>query len=122
MNGSESSPAARSITVRPVASIEELIRIEQMIAAQFPSHRSAPTRGLAARKARLERDPTLMLVAELGGAAIGRALAHQAGEAVEVDAIALRPEARRLGIGRQLMETIETEAIRLGWWRPARPS
>jgi GNAT superfamily N-acetyltransferase len=54
-----------------------------------------------------------MLVAKLGGAAVGGALAHQAGDAVEVDVIALRPEARRLGIGRQLMEAIESEAIRL---------
>jgi GNAT superfamily N-acetyltransferase len=55
-----------------------------------------------------------MLVAELGGAIVGGALAHQAGDAVEVDVIALRPEARRLGIGRLLMEAIESEAIRLG--------
>ena len=85
-----------------------------MIAAQFPSRRSVASRGPAELKARFERDRTLMLVAKLGGAAVGGALAHQAGDAVEVDVIALRPEARRLGIGRQLMEAIESEAICLG--------
>jgi len=55
-----------------------------------------------------------MLLAEQNGAIVGGALAHRTGEAVEADAIALKLEARRLGIGRQLMEAIEAQAVRLG--------
>lgn len=54
-----------------------------------------------------------MLVAESGGESLGAALAFRARGAVKVDVIALKPELRRLGIGRRLMETIEREAIRL---------
>lgn len=102
------------VTVRPVASVGELLRTKQMIAAQFPPRRSSRLESLAVLKERFEENRTLMLAAELGGAIVGGALAHRAGDAVEVDAIALKPEARRLGIGRQLMEAIESEGIRLG--------
>src|SRR5919201_3570794 len=55
-----------------------------------------------------------MLLAEQNGAIVGGALAFRTADSVQVDVIALVPEARRLGIGRKLMAAIEFEAIRLG--------
>ena len=66
-------------------------------------------------RARLRwRHISLMLLAEQSGAIVGGALAFRISDAVQVDVIALEPEARRLGIGRKLMGAIESEAIRLG--------
>jgi GNAT superfamily N-acetyltransferase len=62
----------------------------------------------------LEENRSLKLVAERNCTIVGGALAFLAGDAVQVDVIALTPEARGLGIGRKLMEAIESEAIRLG--------
>jgi ribosomal protein S18 acetylase RimI-like enzyme len=45
---------------------------------------------------------------------VGAALAFRTDDAVKIDAIALKPEARRRGVGRKLVEEIEAEAIRLG--------
>jgi GNAT superfamily N-acetyltransferase len=55
-----------------------------------------------------------MLVAEQDGAIVGGALAVLAGDSVKVDVIALESQVRRQGIGRQLIELIEAEAIRVG--------
>lgn len=81
---------------------------------KFPPRRSAPSHGLETLKARLEEDRTLMLVAERDGEIVGGALGLRVGGAVKVDVIALKPELRGIGIGRRLMEAIETEAVRLG--------
>lgn len=94
MKGSEAGPAARSVIVRPVASLEELDLTEQEIASQFPPRRSAPAHALAALKAHFEHDRDLWLVAEEDGEILGGAMAHRTGEAVELDVIALKPEAR----------------------------
>lgn len=105
---------ASAVTVRPVASIEELIRAEQVIAAQLPPRRSAPSHGLEALKGRFHADRGLMLLAATRGAILGGALALRVGDAVKVDMIALMPGWRRLGIGRRLMEAVEAEARRGG--------
>lgn len=101
------------VTVRPVASVEELVQLEHVIAAQFPPRRSASARE-GVRKARFEANRSLTLLAEQNGAIVGGVLAFRTGDAVQVDVIALEPDARRLGIGRKLMGAIEAEAIRLG--------
>lgn len=44
-----------------------------------------------------------MLVAEMDGVIVGGALALQTGDAVKIDAIAVKPEARERGIGRKLI-------------------
>ena len=102
------------VTVRSITSIDELVRVHQVISAQFPPRRSAASHGLEDLTARFDHDRTLMLLAESAGEIAGGALAFRAGGTVKVDVIALRPEARGLGVGRRLMETIEREAIRLG--------
>lgn len=54
-----------------------------------------------------------MLVAEEGGVIVGGALASHADGCVKVDVIALAPNARGRGLGRELMERLEGQAIRL---------
>jgi GNAT superfamily N-acetyltransferase len=104
---------SRSITIRPVASIDELVRTERVIARQFAPRRSSPADGLAALQCRFREDRNLMLVAKQGNRIVGGALAFRKGDSVKVNVIAIEPEARGIGVGRQLMETIEREAIRL---------
>jgi GNAT superfamily N-acetyltransferase len=102
------------ITIRAVESIEELARVERVIAAQFPVRRGAPSHGEAMRVSRFGVDRPLMLLVERDGEIVGGALAFRADSGVKVDVIALTPEARGQGIGRQLMERIEKEAMRFG--------
>jgi GNAT superfamily N-acetyltransferase len=101
------------VTVRPVASVEELLQLAQVIAAQFPPRRAASA-DAATPEAHFEKNRSLKLLAERNGTIVGGALAFRAGDAVQVDVIALTLEARGLGIGRKLMEASESEAIRLG--------
>lgn len=112
--GANPSSRAGGVTFRPVASPEELIRLHQVISAQFPPRRGAPAHGLEALIERYPEDQRLMLLAETGGRCLGGALAFRVEGAVKVDAIALEPEVRGMGIGRLLMEAIEREAIELG--------
>lgn len=107
---------ARSFTVRPVASLDELIRTQRLIAAQFPPRRSAPApaHGQEALEAGFRRDPELMLAAERDGEIVGGVLALRSGDTVKVNVIALVPDARRLELGRRLMEAIERDARRGG--------
>ena len=62
----------------------------------------------------MKRTGSLTLLAERNGTIVGGALAFRTGDAMQVDVIAIKTEARRLGIGRKLMQAIESEAIRLG--------
>jgi GNAT superfamily N-acetyltransferase len=101
------------ITVRPIASVNELIRVERVISGQFPPRRGAPADCLDVCRARFQADQMLMLVAESDAEILGGALAFRAGDAVKVEVIALKPEARRLGVGRRLIEAIEVQAIRV---------
>ena len=109
----ESRQILGSAIVRPVASVEGLIQAAQIIVSQFPSRRTSNMSELAELRNRYAKGRDLLLVAEVHGAIVGGALAHHAGDSVEVDVIALEPQARRLGIGRQLMLAIEREAFRL---------
>ena len=102
------------VTVRRIESIEEFERVEQVLAAQFPKRSAARSRHLDDRKRLFERDRSLMLVAESAGRIVGGATAFRSDGAVKVDVIALTADARRIGIGRLLMETIENEASALG--------
>jgi ribosomal protein S18 acetylase RimI-like enzyme len=88
--------------------------LERVVSAQFPLRRPASTREAAAQAERFEVNRSLTLLAKRNGAIVGGVLASRAGGGVQVDVIALKPEARRLGIGRKLMEAIESEAISLG--------
>src|ERR671924_682396 len=103
----EPSSAASRVTVRPIVSPEELIRVHDVISAQLPSRHSAPAHGLDALMVRFSEDRGLMLIAESEGRCIGGALALRVGDAVKVDAMALELTVRGRGIGRRLMEAIE---------------
>ncbi|HKF18871.1 MAG TPA: GNAT family N-acetyltransferase [Candidatus Dormibacteraeota bacterium] len=108
--------AASAVTVRPVASADELIRTEQVIASEFPPRRSAPSHGLEV----LKRGSGPIVIAAscfwLRPAArfSGEPSPLRIGDAVKLNAIALKPDWRGLGIGRRLMEAVEAEARRLG--------
>jgi len=101
-------------TVRPIASLAELARVESVITAQLPPRRGTPSHGSHVLRRRFVEDRSLMLVAERDGEIVGGALAFRAGGAVNIEVIALAPEARRSGIGRELIERIEDEAMRVG--------
>ncbi len=101
-------------TVRPIASLAELARVESVITAQLPPRRGTPSHGSHVLRRRFVEDRSLMLVAERDGEIVGGALAFRAGGAVKIEVIALAPEARRSGIGRELIERIEDEAMRVG--------
>lgn len=112
----ELSPPAHpgvAVTVRPVASVEELLQLEHVIATQFPARRSVAARARE-RESHFEEQRSLMVLAEQNGAIVGGALAFRTADSVQVDGIALAPGVRGLGIGRKLMAAIESEAIRLG--------
>ena len=59
------------VTIRRIESIEELERVEQVLAAQFPQRSAARSRRLDDRKRLFERDRSLMLVAESAGRILG---------------------------------------------------
>jgi GNAT superfamily N-acetyltransferase len=95
------------------ASVEELVQLEHVVAAQFSPRRTVSAR-VGTLEERFAQNRALTLLAERSRTIVGGALAFQPGEAVQVDVIALAPEARAQGIGRKLMQAIESEAIRLG--------
>ena len=100
-------------TVRPIASLAELARLVSVITAQFPPRRGTPSHGTDVLRRRFAEDRSLMLVAERDGVIVGGALALRAGGAVKIEVIALAREARRSGIGRELIERIEDGAMRV---------
>lgn len=102
------------VIVRPVASVDELMRTEEVIAAQFPPRRSTRPHAPAALAARFDANRTLMFVAEQDGTIVGGALAIRTGDGVKVESVALEPHVRRRGIGRRLMQAVEAEATHLG--------
>jgi len=106
--------------VRPIASLAELARVASVITAQFPPRRDTPSHGADVLRRRFAEDRSLMLVAERDGDIVGGALAFRAGGAVKIEVIALAPEAPRSGIGRELIERIEDEAMRISE-KPRRP-
>ena len=98
-----------SFVVRPVASVEELARTRQLISRQFPNRRSS-----SRDRADFDTNRGLSVVAERDGTIVGGVLATCTDDAVKVEVIAVEPEFRRRGIGRQLMESLEANAIRVG--------
>jgi len=101
-----SASLLRMTTIRPIASLAELARVESVITVQFPPRRGTSSHGSHVLRRRFAEDRSLMLVAERDGEIVGGALAFRADGAVKIEVIALAPEARRSGIGRDLIERI----------------
>ena len=104
--------------LRPVASLQELTEVFDLITAQITppvTHTDRRFRDLARR---FPEDRMLMLVAEDSGRIVGGALAFKSandgGSGVTLRVIGLEPSARGQGLGRRLMQTLELQASRLG--------
>lgn len=101
--------------LRPVASLDELADVFDVIGAQLPQRLTHEDRRFADLVARFPEDRSLMLVVEDGGRLVGGALAFRRGpRGVTLRIIGLDPGVRGTGLGRRLVERIEEEAARLG--------
>jgi GNAT superfamily N-acetyltransferase len=119
-DGGRTSPAAPTrYVIRPVESMEELTTTFDVVGAQFVpaiTHEDRRFQDLARRFP--EDRPLMLLVEEVEaqdstGRIVGGALAF--GErGITLRAIGLEPRVRRQGLGRQLIERLELEAIRRG--------
>ncbi|MET9021783.1 GNAT family N-acetyltransferase [Actinopolymorpha sp. NPDC004070] len=105
--------------IRSVESEQELVRSFDVLGAQFPRPLTHQDRRFTDLARRFPQDRSMMLIAEDEEQVVGGALAFRAGEGgpscdVTLRIIALLPEHRGKGLGRQLVECIEQEAARLG--------
>jgi GNAT superfamily N-acetyltransferase len=101
--------------VRPVASLDELAEVFDVIGAQLPQRLTHEDRRFADLVARFPEDRSLMLVIEDSGRLVGGALAFRRDpRGATLRVIGLDPGVRGTGLGRRLVERIESEAARLG--------
>lgn len=105
--------------IRPVASLQELAQAFDLLGAQLPQPITHHDRRFAELARRFPADRTLMLVVEDQDRIVGGALAFRTGPAapacgVTLRLVALTPEHRGRGLGRRLLEEVETAAKRLG--------
>jgi GNAT superfamily N-acetyltransferase len=105
--------------IRPVASLQELAQVFDLVGAQLPQRLTRHDRRLVELARRFPADRSLMLVAEGQGGIVGGALAFRTDPAspacgVTLRLIGLAPAHRGKGLGRRLLEEIEAAALRLG--------
>ena len=101
--------------VRPVASLDELAEVFDIIGAHLPQHLTHQDRRFADLVARFPEDRSLMLVVEDRGRLVGGALAFRRDpRGVTLRIIGLDPSVRGTGLGHRLVEQIEEEAAHLG--------
>jgi GNAT superfamily N-acetyltransferase len=105
--------------IRPVASLQELAQTFDLLGAQLPQPLTHRDRRFAELARRFPADRTLMLVAEDQGGIVGGALAFRTGAAapacgVTLRLIAVTPAHLGRGLGRRLVEEVETATVRLG--------
>ena len=104
----------RHPVVRPVKSRAELAAVFDVAGAQIVPPMTHDDRRFADLDRRFDDDRALMLVAE-GDGILGGALAFRAKSGdVALRVIGLVPTARGRGLGRQLVEAVEREAMALG--------
>jgi len=97
--------------VRPVASLDELAEVFDVIGAQLPRRLTHEDRRFADLVARFPEDRSLMLVIEDSGRLVGGALAFRRDpRGATLRVIGLDPGVRGTGLGRRLVERIESEA------------
>lgn len=107
--------------IRPVASPTELEQVFSLIHAQFPPRSDRERERLyniVARRFPADRE-LMLVVSEASGRLVGGALAVQVGQPsaqseIQLRALALEPDHRGLGLGRQLLERIEATAAASG--------
>ncbi len=105
--------------IRPVASLQELARVFDLVGAQFPQPLTRHDRRLAELARRFPADRPLMLLAEDQGRIVGGALAFRTDPASPAGGVTLRiiglaPAYRGTGLGRRLLQQVEAAARRLG--------
>jgi len=102
-----------SAKLRPAVDIDEVLTLVR--AAGGGAHPRPSWARLGALGA-LPEDAVHLRVAQRGDGAVGVVAAHRQGDAWEVDALAVLPEARRLGVGRCLLTDLmrRAAASRLG--------
>ena len=102
-----------SATLRPAAHVDEVLTLVR--AAGGGAH-PRPSWARLGALATLPEDAVHLRVAQRGDASVGVVAAHRQGDAWEVDALAVLPEARRLGVGRCLLTDLmrRAAASRLG--------
>jgi GNAT superfamily N-acetyltransferase len=105
-----------SYVIRQVRSLEELGRVCDVIGAQITPPMMRDDRRFQELWPRFEEDRTLMWLAEEdGGEIVGGALGFRpSGAAVTIRAIGIVPHARRHGLGRRLMASVELGVMKLG--------
>lgn len=109
------SPGATMIEIRPVRDRSELDSLFDLLGSEFPEplgHGDARSGDLAAH---LDDDRPLMVAAHVDGHVAGGALAFRGDNgSVTLRMIAVIEAFRQRGVGRRLVERVETEARRLG--------
>lgn len=114
-SGAPGVPVAGALTIRRVATKEELRRVYDVLGSQFdpPSTHTDRAR-FDDLERRFEEDRPLMLVAERDGVVVGGALGFRNSGGVTLRVIAIEPSARGHGLGRRLLQTFEVAAMELG--------
>jgi GNAT superfamily N-acetyltransferase len=105
--------------IRPVASLQELAQVFDLVGAQLLQRLTAQDRRFAELARRFPADRSLMLVAEDQSGIVGGALAFRTDPAAAACGVTLRliglaPAHRDKGLGRRLLEEVEAAARRLG--------
>jgi GNAT superfamily N-acetyltransferase len=110
---------AMRYAIRPVASLQELTQVFDLVGAQLPRRLTRRDRRFTDLARHFPADRSLMLVAEDQGRIAGAALAFRTDPAspacgVTLRLIAVTPAYRGKGLGRRLFEEVEAAAIQLG--------
>jgi hypothetical protein len=101
--------------IRPVASLEELTRVFDLLGAQATPKIAHEDRRFTELARRFPEDRSLMLVMESpDGRIVGGLLGCRRGSGVAPRAIAIEPGLPRDELMRRLLQTLEIEARRLG--------
>jgi DNA-binding transcriptional MerR regulator len=115
LSGVERTRGARVIELRPVRDVAELRTVFDLLGAQLPEPIDRSDGRIHDLEARFTDDGPLMVVATAGDEVVGGALAFRhANGAVTLRLVAVVEGFRHRGIGRRLVERVETACRVLG--------